>query len=694
MKRALLFVAALALTGIAFAIPGGPPAGNPILNGPGYQKSSQINIDTATIRSVTLSTFTNAPSLPYGIRINGSIYNGTGNDLPGGSINVKDYGAVGDGNTDDWSAIQNAINFVGNAGGGVVFFPHGNFAITNTLVVPSYVTIEGSGMGATTISALSGFFPQDANLIALENLNGTGYTSGAMGEQITIRDIKLDCTGMPTPSGNGTGRGIANGNVNNFTASRVHVKASQGYGISVEGSTGAYTVKNPRIVFCTLENCGRFGGQDSMGGGFNIGAVYAFNVCDAPNGTCIDNVYVKNALWEGNRSINTSTTTHSGSIWSDFGMVDSRVVNNVIENGSIHIYGYLTSQYRSPPYNVTISGNYIKNAGSSGIFVTPANQINTDAFISTGIVITSNRLDGCTDNCISICDQYGTIIANNILDNWNKDNLSDNAIFMFGGPNLTLGVHNAVISGNSGQKGSNNVWLDEAVNFAGAATTNQNVIVGNNFPGGIISLSTTPPTSIYFDIIGGTTAINTNYFHIFNTNDKTDGPNYTDYLAISNIGQIGVHDALPETAFAVRGSTTNGVCPLLGGGPATYVAAFYAPVTTMVDQAGIQLGYDPNGGYGGVIAARSNTTGQPMSFWTSDGVIWQPRVILTKGGILQTKYGFAQTSKTLSQIAAITPATVGESYYCSNCTSETVCVSTATTTGAFVGNSARTNPCQ
>jgi hypothetical protein len=39
--------------------------------------------------------------------------------------NVKDYGAVGDGTTDDRSAIQSAINAANAAGGGIVYFPNG-----------------------------------------------------------------------------------------------------------------------------------------------------------------------------------------------------------------------------------------------------------------------------------------------------------------------------------------------------------------------------------------------------------------------------------------------------------------------------------------------------------------------------------------------------------------------------------------
>ena len=46
-----------------------------------------------------------------------------GSDIP--YYNAKNYGAVGNGSTDDTAAIQAALNAVGAAGGGVVYLPSG-----------------------------------------------------------------------------------------------------------------------------------------------------------------------------------------------------------------------------------------------------------------------------------------------------------------------------------------------------------------------------------------------------------------------------------------------------------------------------------------------------------------------------------------------------------------------------------------
>ena len=49
-----------------------------------------------------------------------------------GMISVKDYGAVGNGTTDDTAAIQSAVAAAGTAGGGTVYFTQGTYSIAPT----------------------------------------------------------------------------------------------------------------------------------------------------------------------------------------------------------------------------------------------------------------------------------------------------------------------------------------------------------------------------------------------------------------------------------------------------------------------------------------------------------------------------------------------------------------------------------
>ena len=64
------------------------------------------------------------------------------------TVSVKDFGAVGDGVTDDTAAIQAAIDAVFDSGGGVVFFPAGTYITTDRIYNKSKVFLEGTGRGS------------------------------------------------------------------------------------------------------------------------------------------------------------------------------------------------------------------------------------------------------------------------------------------------------------------------------------------------------------------------------------------------------------------------------------------------------------------------------------------------------------------------------------------------------------------
>ena len=51
-------------------------------------------------------------------------------------VSVKDFGAVGDGSTNDTAAIISAINHVMGLGGGIVHVPKGKYKITQTIYIP------------------------------------------------------------------------------------------------------------------------------------------------------------------------------------------------------------------------------------------------------------------------------------------------------------------------------------------------------------------------------------------------------------------------------------------------------------------------------------------------------------------------------------------------------------------------------
>src|SRR6516162_4489954 len=63
-------------------------------------------------------------------------------------VNVKDFGAVGDGVTDDYNSIMAAVNYINGLGGGKVYFPAGHY-ISNgaglSIIVHNNIEYFGDG---------------------------------------------------------------------------------------------------------------------------------------------------------------------------------------------------------------------------------------------------------------------------------------------------------------------------------------------------------------------------------------------------------------------------------------------------------------------------------------------------------------------------------------------------------------------
>lgn len=86
--------------------------------------------------------------------------------------NVRDFGALGDGVTDDTAAIQAAVDGL-PAIGGTIYFPPGTYLFTTTVFLPSNTTVKGDGP-ATIMKAIAG-----ANWV-LNTVGTSTYTTGSI----------------------------------------------------------------------------------------------------------------------------------------------------------------------------------------------------------------------------------------------------------------------------------------------------------------------------------------------------------------------------------------------------------------------------------------------------------------------------------------------------------------------------------
>ena len=100
-----------------------------------------------------------------------------------GLFNVKDYGALGDGLTNDTVALEAAKSAVSAAGGGIMFFPAGTYLIDYTSSAPTFglyfnfgVQVCGVGPGKSVI----------------KNSSATAAAVRCAGDDVYVRDLTID----------------------------------------------------------------------------------------------------------------------------------------------------------------------------------------------------------------------------------------------------------------------------------------------------------------------------------------------------------------------------------------------------------------------------------------------------------------------------------------------------------------------
>lgn len=144
--------------------------------------------------------------------------------------NVREFGAVGDGITDDTAAIQAAINAAAGAGGGTVYVP-GPYLISTTLTVTAdNVHLIGDGRSSQLVAAAA--FPA-APMIWIQGPGGTSFRHG-----IVLQDLLLINTA------NSAATGIQLDSTYYATVERVDIEGVYATSLFLNGTStafGAYT---------------------------------------------------------------------------------------------------------------------------------------------------------------------------------------------------------------------------------------------------------------------------------------------------------------------------------------------------------------------------------------------------------------------------------------------------------------------
>lgn len=318
---------------------------------------------------------------------------------------VKVTGASPDGTTDDYGAIQNAIDAAGSAGGGVVALPAGTFMIGRHLVLKNNVELTGIGP-ATVIKAGPNFLSSQ--------VPGGGYpivtTAGA--SNTTIADLTADQSGVALNGsiiGRLSGYAVEALNSSNVVVDGVYVRNPFTYSIAVVGSTD-FCVENSNVLVSSTS--GRYNQLDGI------------HVLDSNSGQIINNTVVSgddglvahsigaavfNVLYAGN-------TVHGGvtDAGLDLAVGDFPIYGITVEDNNFYssLWGVRTAFYDNRSgavHDIAISGNYVHRLSQGKN--SPAMEIGGTNGLGPidNVVITNNQV--CNAGPIALQPGSGNVVT-------------------------------------------------------------------------------------------------------------------------------------------------------------------------------------------------------------------------------------------------------------------------------------------
>jgi len=107
-----------------------------------------------------------------------------------GYYNIRDFGAVGDGQADDTIAIKSAFAYIASRNGGTLSFPEGDYKVTSSIAMPSGIVIQGTN-ALSTNAPVSHLPRKNPTRIKLTGANRALFRIGECSTQIEVRDIEL-----------------------------------------------------------------------------------------------------------------------------------------------------------------------------------------------------------------------------------------------------------------------------------------------------------------------------------------------------------------------------------------------------------------------------------------------------------------------------------------------------------------------
>lgn len=377
-------------------------------------------------------------------------------------VSVTDFGAVGDGITDDTTAIQAALD----SGALVLLFPSGTYNITTSIKINSNTTIFAYGATLVRMAnidnmiinksdGITGLYDANENIkiFGLKvNGNSATYTTPATlvafghAKNIVIRDCEI--YNVPTYHAielNAVERAIVEScYLHNGTGTEL-------LQLDLAGGSGLFPWFGPfDFTPCrdiVVNNCHFYDANGGVG---------------SHSGNDPNQHY--NIVWSNNTFRNMASPGHAMSAYNYRNLT---IVGNVVDSCIFGITCFRTVVVGQTDW--TISGNTFINATGHGRHITIFNVRN--------VIVSNNTTDTSTDAGIHLQGCTGFTITNNSVKNASVDPAIDYASILVVGCSDGYVTNNIASKSTSGLvTGTNTIWINTVTGY----TVNNNITIENN----------------------------------------------------------------------------------------------------------------------------------------------------------------------------------------------------------------------
>ena len=462
------------------------------------------------------------------------------------ALNVKDYGAVGDGVNDDRQAIQDTIDAAAKGlGGGKVYFPEGTYLVKEIVFLRSHTHLEVhekatilNGINIKnhpSIVFMTGLFTDDGDQVEWEPTEDISYSGGTIDMNGALNEERTKAKNLPLINSSGA---FAIGNSKNVTISNVTFKDSyQGHAIQIAGSKNVL-VDNSRFLGQALPKTMK-DGQIISKESIQIepltrkGFPYALN----DNGQKSENVTIQNSYFgksEKSGELVTAIGTHYQTATTE-NPSNIKILNNHFDNmmyAGIRFTGFtdiLIKGNRFDKKTKEESGHYREN-GAALVNAYSYKNVKDILDLNKHVTITGNVFNIADSNTKAIriakdsADYLGKVtditVTKNIIRNNSKNPEQPNIEMLRVSDNLV--VSDNIISG-----GKDGIVIEES---AGSITVLNNQL--SNLTGNHVSLLKTDFNGTSSDTnnsVGDFNIITENEsYKIFSQNSVNHSDNHSD----------------------------------------------------------------------------------------------------------------------------------------------------------------------